>query len=109
MARRWILRRHFVRIVIGAVLAVAAYSVVSVYATYQREHRIAKEIRQREQRIANEIQSLGGRVEFRYAAPDWICSVYLDGTQVTDADLEDRKSTRLNSSHFQVSRMPSSA
>ena len=39
------LRRHFVRIVIAVVLMAAAYGVVSVSATYQREQRIAKEIR----------------------------------------------------------------
>ena len=54
-------RRHFVRIVIGGVLAVAAYGVVNVYATYQRE-----------QRIALEIEAFGGTVVFQYAGPDWI-------------------------------------
>src|SRR5260221_14299778 len=55
------IRRYFVRIVIGSVLAVAAYSAVSVYATYQREQRIAKRI-----------EDTGGSIEFRYDGPDWI-------------------------------------
>ena len=38
------LRRHFVRIVIGAVLAVAIYGMLMVWMPYQREQRIAKAI-----------------------------------------------------------------
>ncbi len=112
------LRRHFVRIVIGTVLVAVSYGVVSVYATYQRE-----------QRMAREIEAHGGDVAFQYAGPTWIpqsvqdrlpyldriCRVcqleatapsdlilelgsldklqylYLCNTQVTDADLEHLK------------------
>ena len=55
------LRRHFVRIVIGAVLAVAVSGLLSVWMPYQRD-----------QRIAREIEAHGGQVVFRYAGPDWI-------------------------------------
>lgn len=55
------LRLHFVRIVIGAVLVAAAYSVMSVHATYQREKRIARKI-----------DSLGGKVHFEFRGPIWI-------------------------------------
>ena len=55
------IRRHSVRIVIGAVLLAAFYFAVSVYATYQREQRIAKKI-----------SSVGGKVEFGFFGPKWI-------------------------------------
>ena len=38
-----------------------------------------------------------------------ICGLLNPGDHVISTDLEDRKSTRLNSSHSDVSRMPSSA
>ncbi len=55
------MRRHFVRIVIAAVLAAAAYVAVSDYATYLRERRIAWEI-----------ELHGGGVRLQYAGPDGI-------------------------------------
>lgn len=55
------LRRHFVRIVMAVVLMAAVYGVVSVYATYQRELRIAKAI-----------ESHGGGVFFLFVGPGWI-------------------------------------
>ena len=55
------LRRHFVRIVIGAVMAVVVYGLLTVWMPYQREQRIAKEI-----------ESHGGAVDFEYVGPDWM-------------------------------------
>ena len=55
------LRRHFVRIVIGAVMAVVVYGLLTVWMPYQREQRIAKEI-----------LSDGGQVKFVYSGPDWL-------------------------------------
>ncbi|MDB5346034.1 MAG: hypothetical protein JWP89_4411 [Schlesneria sp.] len=55
------IRRHFVRIVICAVLALASFWAVGVYANYQREQRIAKRI-----------ESLGGIAGFRYCGLDWL-------------------------------------
>jgi hypothetical protein len=40
------IRRHFVRIVIGAVLVAMAYFAIRIYSTYQRQQRIAEMIRQ---------------------------------------------------------------
>jgi len=88
------LRRHAVRIVIGAVLVVAVYGAISVYATYQREQRIAKEI-----------EAYGEKVDWQYFGPDWIPQsirdrtmlfgrvtvIYLDNSLVTDAGLEHLK------------------
>ena len=37
------------------------------------------------------------------------CKILFEGAQGFELDVEDRKSTRLNSSHSSVSRMPSSA
>ena len=88
------IRRHFVRIVIGAVLAAAVYGALLVWVPYQREQRIAKEF-----------EALGGRVKFQYAGPDWIpqsmrdrtmlfsrvTDLHLFNTQVTDAGLEHLK------------------
>ena len=55
------LRRHFVRIVIGAVLVVVVYGMLIVWMPYQRE-----------QRIARKIEAQGGDVAFQYAGPIWI-------------------------------------
>ena len=38
-----------------------------------------------------------------------ICGCYVDGEKNKKTELKDRKSTRLNSSHNVISRMPSSA
>mgnify|MGYP003338372707 CR=1 FL=1 len=53
------LRWHFDQIVIGMVVLVAAYVLMTAYAPYRRDHRIAKEI-----------QANGGSVEFQYDGPD---------------------------------------
>ena len=58
MAWRFI-RRHFVRIVIGVVLATAVYFAISVYATYKRE-----------QRIARALEAQFEEVTFRYSGPE---------------------------------------
>ena len=55
------IRRYFVRIVIGAVLVTGVYFAISVYATYQREQRIAKEF-----------EALDGSLKFQYCGPNWI-------------------------------------
>ena len=55
------IRRHFVRIVIGAVLAVAVYGMLAIWMPYQRERRIAQKI-----------EALGGYVVFKFAGPYWI-------------------------------------
>ena len=92
------IRRHFVRIVIGAVLVVVFYGALLVWVPYQREQRIAKEL-----------EVYGGVVKFRYAGPDWIpqsmrdrmtlfsrvteahLNMDLDNAPVTDVDLEHLK------------------
>lgn len=66
---RQFLRRHFVRIVIGAVLMATVYGMLTVWMPYQRE-----------QRIAREIESLGGKVEFKYCGPNWISQSIRDRT-----------------------------
>ena len=55
------LRRYFVRIVIGSVLAVAVYGLLTVWMPYQREQRIAREIRLQ-----------GGDVAIRNFGPNWM-------------------------------------
>jgi len=55
------IRRHFVRIVIGVVLAAATYGAASVFVLYQTT--------QREQRIGRKIEDLGGVVRFQYCGP----------------------------------------
>lgn len=55
------LRRHFVWIVVGAILVLATYGMLIVWMPYQRE-----------QRIASEIQASGATVDFRYSGPDWV-------------------------------------
>ena len=88
------IRRYFVRIVIGSVLVVVVYGALLVWIPYQRERRIAKEIR-----------AYGGEVGFEYAGPDWLpksmrdrttlfnraTNLILHETQVTDAGLEHLK------------------
>ena len=49
------------------------------------------------------------RVEYQPINVSTINELYPKGGTVTVADLVDRKSTRLNSSHIPLSRMPSSA
>ena len=56
------LRRHFVRIVIGAVLAVAIYGMLTVWMPYQREQRIARTIDESDDGLTN----------WRYFGPNWI-------------------------------------
>ena len=53
------LRRHAVRIMIGAVLFVAVYSAVSVYATYRREQTVA-------------LRAGIERVGIAYCGPSWV-------------------------------------
>lgn len=55
------LRRHFGRIIIGAVLAMFLYGLLIFMLPSRREQRIAQEIR-----------SHGGIVEFEYAGPGWL-------------------------------------
>ena len=42
-------------------------------------------------------------------APIWMSTDLRDGNQALFEPMKDRKSTRLNSSHLKLSRMPSSA
>lgn len=67
------LRRHFVRIVICAVMAAAPYWAIGVYASYQREQRIAKRI-----------ESLGGKAGFRYYGPDWLTPLTNEDRPILD-------------------------
>jgi len=87
------IRRHFVRIGIGAVLVVAVYGVISIYATFQREQRIAKEIRVH-----------GGKVEFQYRGPNWIPQSMRDRTilfsRVTFLDLRNTQITDAGLGHL---------
>ena len=104
------LRRHFVQFVFGAVLVVAAYFAISIYATYLREQRIAKVL-----------ASHGGYSQSYYAGPDWIpqvvrenmplldrvrCVYFTSDTKVSEASIEHlKKLTHLDSlelSHTQV-------
>ena len=55
------IRVNAVRIVIGMVLLAAVYFAISIYATYQRE-----------QRIARTIESVSGVVVWDYCGPIWI-------------------------------------
>ena len=55
------LRRYLFRIVIGGVMMMAAYMIISIYAMHLRE-----------QRIATAILSHEGHVEFAYFGPDWV-------------------------------------
>lgn len=55
------IRTNAVRMVIGAVLLPTVYWAVSVYSTYQRERRIAREI-----------EAHGGEVRFWFVGPDWV-------------------------------------
>lgn len=55
------IRRHFVRIVIGAVLVAAVYGALLVCVPYQRE-----------QRIAREIEAIGGDAQIEYLGPSWV-------------------------------------
>ena len=60
-----VIRRHFVRIIIGAVLVVAVYGAVSVFVSYQTYLR--------EKRIAEKIKEHGGRlIPFPDYLPTWI-------------------------------------
>ncbi len=108
------LRRHFVRIVIGAALVLAACFAVSACATYLRQWR-----------FVHLIKSDGGIVSFVYCGPAWIPQPVRDrmpflvrmdyvainntqftNTQFTDADLEHLKGltslTSLSIAHTQV-------
>ena len=40
---------------------------------------------------------------------NYICNGWIDDTEISETSIKDRKSTRLNSSHIPLSRMPSSA
>lgn len=88
------LRRHFVGIVIGAALVLAACFAVSACATYLRQWR-----------FLHLIKSDGGMVRFVYCGPAWIPQpvrtrmpflvrmdyVAINNKQFTDADLEHLK------------------
>ena len=54
-------RRHFARIVIGAVLVVVVSTIVFVWLPYLRE-----------QRVARKIEAHGGYVSFEYVGPTWV-------------------------------------
>ena len=54
-------RRHFVRIVIGAVLVAVVSTIVFVWMPYRRE-----------QRVARKVEAHGGAVAFDYVGPSWV-------------------------------------
>ena len=51
----------------------------------------------------------GAEIYHGYARMDWVSFTNLHANSVRNTLMPDRKSTRLNSSHSQQSRMPSSA
>ena len=58
------IRRHFVRIVIGAALVAAVYCAILVFVTHQTY--------QREKRITRKIEDIGGKVGCGYRGPNWV-------------------------------------
>src|SRR5437016_2842282 len=55
------LRRHFLRIGVGLVLAMVFITTVFVWTPYRGEHRVARKI-----------ESIGGYASFEYVGPTWV-------------------------------------